>query len=349
MRNIRGIIALTFSLLLAFIVATIVYRQISKPAPAPAPPRAVKPEHSHPLTFSQRIEKGMRAVTLKVDEISEAAGQLAPGDRVDILAVTPIPGDIEGHVSRLLLSGVRIMEFKLAEKTGKGKANASSVTLTVTPQEAAFLATADPAARLRLIARNPADEEPTIQPATAFASDRGIGTYAAQPRDLKRLISPGMRAITLEVNPTDGVGGVFHPGDRVDIVVTCPWGNISMSEESAAGATGILRETHRNSRIMLQKIRVIATSQSLSWEDDLNQPVGRITLEVTPAEAEKLTVLADSKKGKSALRIISRNQEDDTVAKTKGAELIDLLANQKPYLRVDMIRGEWRKDKTIYR
>ena len=347
MRNIRGLIALAFSLLLAFIVATAVYRHISKPAPAPPP--AAKVEKNPPRTFSQRIDKGMRAVTLKVDDVSSAAGQLNPGDRVDILAVTPIPGDVEGNVSRLLLSGVRIMELKNGEKSKRGKATASTVTLSVTPQEAAFLATADPAAALRLIARNPEDEDPTVQPATAFAADRGIGTYAAQPRDLKRLISPGMRAITLEVQPTDGVGGVFHPDDRVDIVVTCPWGNISMQEESTPGAAGVLRETHRNSRILLQNIRVIATSQSLSWEDDLNQSVRRITLEVTPADAEKLTVLADSKKGRSTLRIISRNQEDGTIAKTKGAELIDLLANQKPYLRVDMIRGEWRKDKTIYR
>src|SRR5215207_8430414 len=35
----------------------------------------------------QRITKGMRAITLRVDEFSSVAGLLVPGSRVDVIAV----------------------------------------------------------------------------------------------------------------------------------------------------------------------------------------------------------------------------------------------------------------------
>jgi Flp pilus assembly protein CpaB len=158
-----------------------------------------------------------------------------------------------------------------------------------------------------------------------------------------------MRAITLDVAATDGVGGVFQPDDRVDVVVTSVWGNVSLEAQNKPGEKSVLKSTHRNSRILMQNIRVIATDSSLSGSTGPNRRSSRVTLEVTPRDAERLTVLADSKKGRSLLRLISRREDDDRNVATSGAELLDLISDKIPYTSVEMIRGLERKDQTFYR
>lgn len=352
MRKVRGIIALLLAFGLAGICAYAVYGYLNKPRamPAAAPVKAEKPPPPPPeKTFSQRIELGMRAVALSLDAAAGIPRELAAGDRVDVLAVTPAPDLPEGRITRLLLTEARIMAVEDAPLAGVRKARERSVTLTVTPADAAILATVDPAAKLRLILRNPDDEGQEELQATAFAPTMGIGAFRPQPRDLDTFIAPGMRAFTLEVSPTDGVDGIFRPGDRVDVIVTCPWGNISLQAQDKPGEQAVLRETHRNSRIMLQDIRVVATNRSLAWAPGPNPTAGRVTLEVTPEDAERLTVLTDSKQGRNMIRLISRNSRDHQPIATPGAELIDLLSERRPYMRVEMIRGPLRKDQTFYR
>ena len=60
-------------------------------------------------------------------------------------------------------------------------------------------------------------------------------------------------------------------------------------------------------------------------------------------------VLADSKKGRNIIRLVSRNTNDRQHVATRGAELLDLLSERRAYKRVDMIRGPLRKDQTFYR
>lgn len=354
MKKIRGMIALLVSLVLAGGAALGVYRYLGKPSPEKVQPVAVVKQQKQaqdlpPLTFSQSIPAGMRAVTLSIDLQKEGVGNFAKGDTVDVLVVSPIPNIGEGRVSRLLMSGARILEMKQGESAGGRKSRNMAVTLLVTPSEAAALEAAGPAATLRLVMRNPDDKDTTLIDATAFIPANGVSPYLAQKRDLNSLIAPGMRALTLTVGPTDGVGGVFFPDDRVDVVVTCPWGNISLKAQDKPGEDAVLKETHRNSRIMLQNIRIVATDKSLVWQNSQNIPTSRVTLEVTPEDAEKLTVLADSKKGKSIIRLISRNQNDKAVVSTEGAELIDLLSERRAYMQVEIIRGPLRKDQTFYK
>ncbi len=355
MRQLRGAIALLLSLSLAALAAYGVYRYLSrpekqaKPPVAVAPPDEPPPEPLPPETFAQTIAPGMRAVALSLDTESGMPGELTSGDRVDVLAITPIPDLPAGRVSRVLISDVRVLDVSEDKGSGGRSGRNRSVTLAVTLRQAADLAAADPAAAIRLVLRHPEDEGPTATEATAFAPAGGRHEYAQQKRDMARLIAPGMRAITLNVAPTDGVAGAFRPGDRVDVIVTCTWGNISLKSQNQPGEEAVLRQTHRNSRIQFQDLRIVATNLSLAWENDRNQSVNRVTLEVTPADAERLTVLADSKQDSNVIRLIARNQGDRNRVRTSGAELLDLLSEQRVYMRVDMIRGPLRKEQMFYR
>ena len=349
MRKVRGIIAVVVALILAGVAAYAVYGYLNPPkAPPPAPkPVAEKKTPPPPKPFSHSIEPGMRAVTLAVDEVESGSRDLADGDRVDVLAVTSMPGLPEGRLTRLLVGGARVMTVNRPGENSGRNARQWSVTLAVTPVQTAAISSATPAAKLRLAIRHPDDDDNKPTQVTAFTPNRGVSAYLPQARDLNTMIAPGMRAITVEVVPTDGVGGVFQPGDRVDVVATCPWGNTTSTSE--VGAEGTVTETHRNSKILLQNIRILATDRSLVWDSDLNQTADLVTLEVTPADAEKITVLTDSKKGRATIRLISRNQDDHLRVATKGAELLDLISDKIPYKEVETIRGEMKKKETLYK
>ncbi len=356
MKKVRRIIALFVSLGLAGMAALAVYNFFNKPKPAPVRDKPVRVKAKQlktvpekPLSFSQTIPVGMRAVTLTITTRKNAVSELKKGDLVDVLAVTPIPDMAEGRVTRVLINAVQILGIKIDEKTGGRKAGNIAVSLLVTPAQASLIESASAASDLHLTLRNPEDKNISGQEATAFAPVAGGEKFTPQKRDLETLITPGMRAITLEVSPTDGVNGVFKPEDRVDVLVTSLWGNVSLKAEDKPGEAAVLKETHRNSRIMLQNIRIIATDNSLAWENGQNSLTKMVTLEVSPEDAEKLTVLADSKKGKNIIRLISRNQDDGSTATTEGAELLDLLSKRRAYMKVELIRGPFRKNQTFYK
>jgi Flp pilus assembly protein CpaB len=349
-RKVRGIVAIVLALSLAGICAYAVYGYLSRPRvkQAPAPVKAETPPPPPPVkTFSEHIEPGMRAVALSLDTAAGIPRELSAGDRVDVLAVTKAPDLPEGRIARQLLAGVRVMALEDVSQASGRKVHDRSVMLAVTPEQAAVLASADPAAKLRLVLRNPEDDDPVDPRATAFTPAMGIGTFQSQARNLNAMIAPGMRAITVEVVSTDGVSGVFRPDDRVDVVATCPWGNLKSGSE--VGAEGTVTETHRNSKILLQDVRILATDRSLVWNTDLSQTAGLVTLEVTPADAEKITVLTDSKKGRATFRLISRNLDDHLRVATKGAELLDLISDKIPYKEIETIRGDRKQKQTLYK
>ena len=94
---------------------------------------------------------------------------------------------------------------------------------------------------------------------------------------LAAALSPGMRAITVAVSDTSGVGGFVFPGDRIDLVLT----------QEVAGAEGL---PLRTSETIVRNLRVLAVDQRVD-DTTTEAKVGRTaTLEVTPKLAEKVAV-----------------------------------------------------------
>jgi pilus assembly protein CpaB len=99
-------------------------------------------------------------------------------------------------------------------------------------------------------------------------------------------LKPGMRAITITVSPPAGVAGLVLPNDHVDVIVSTPVRDL-------IGLSGwkdvVLRFT---SETILKNIRVVAINQSLSHDPakGVAQPGNLVTLEVSPADAEKLLI-----------------------------------------------------------
>ena len=137
MKKVRGIIALLAALVIAGLAAMGVYSNL-QPSEAPAPPPEKEAKASPPpppeKTFSQKIETGMRAVNLSVNEVTGGSRELAAGDRVDVLAVATMPDVPEGRIARLIIAGARVMAVeKPAASGGRGSRN-HTVTLRPHPR-----------------------------------------------------------------------------------------------------------------------------------------------------------------------------------------------------------------------
>jgi pilus assembly protein CpaB len=141
---------------------------------------------------------------------------------------------------------------------------------------------------------------------------------------LVAVIEEKRRAVSVKVDQIVGVAGFVTPGCRVDVLATLrrlDWG----SKQPYA-------------KVVLQNVKVLAIDQKLE-EVNNGRPelVSVVTLEVTPAEAEKLTYV--SHEGK--LQLALRNPEDAEIVKTRGTTVSRLLGSAPSVKRtgVQVLKG----------
>jgi pilus assembly protein CpaB len=133
---------------------------------------------------------------------------------------------------------------------------------------------------------------------------------------LSALISEGKRAITVRVNDVIGVAGFALPGNYVDIIV-------STQRDPQPGAEA--RE-QSISKIVLERILVLAVAQEVSRDETKPKVVNAVTLEVTPEQAEAL----DLARSVGTLSLALRNQIDPQSTSTEGATKLTLLPGTVP-------------------
>jgi pilus assembly protein CpaB len=130
---------------------------------------------------------------------------------------------------------------------------------------------------------------------------------------LSAVIAEGKRAITVRVNDVIGVAGFALPGNFVDIIV-----NTQQDAKDGAAAPGKERFI---SKIVLERILVLAVAQEVNRDDTKPRVVNAVTLEVTPEQAENL----DLARSVGTLSLALRNQVDPKPGVTAGATKVSLL------------------------
>src|SRR5688572_19320598 len=111
------------------------------------------------------IDPGMRAISIKVNDVSNVAGFVGPGTRVDVVVVIE-DENAKDKLSRVVVSNVEVLtagtRFDQDEARKEGKAVRSTViTLMVSPVDAERIALAQSEGDLMLTLRNPIDVDPT--------------------------------------------------------------------------------------------------------------------------------------------------------------------------------------------
>jgi pilus assembly protein CpaB len=111
------------------------------------------------LGLAPTIPVGMRAVTVRVNDVAGAAGFVLPGLRVDVL-VTGHPPSGESNMTTTVLQNVLVLSAGQAmQADARGTpVSVSTVTLLVTPGDAETLTLAGGEGRIQLVLRNSSDE-----------------------------------------------------------------------------------------------------------------------------------------------------------------------------------------------
>src|ERR1700685_3543997 len=111
------------------------------------------------LGLAPVIPVGMRAVTLRVNDVTGIAGFVLPGMRVDVL-VTGHPPNSEGSVTATALQNMLVLSAgTVMQPDARGQAMPSAnVTLLATPEQAETLTLANADTRIQLVLRNGSDQ-----------------------------------------------------------------------------------------------------------------------------------------------------------------------------------------------
>jgi pilus assembly protein CpaB len=135
------------------------------------------------------IPPGLRAVSVRVNEVIGVAGYVLPGTRVDVLA-TVNPTDQHGDItSKVILTNVQVLAAgtKIERDVHDNKpVPVSVVTMLVAPEEAERLTLASSEGKIQLALRNPLDKTtpntPGIRPAALLGYGMAARSAAARTK-----------------------------------------------------------------------------------------------------------------------------------------------------------------------
>ena len=125
-----------------------------------------------------------------------------------------------------------------------------------------------------------------------------------QQGGLSSVLKDGKRAVTVKVNEIVGVAGFALPGNFVDVMANIPD-----------------KDNNPVSKIVLERIQVLAVAQDVASTENKPRVVSAVTLEVTPQEAE----IIDLARSVGALSLVLRSQVDAASVETIGSRKADLL------------------------
>ncbi|HYT67374.1 MAG TPA: Flp pilus assembly protein CpaB [Vicinamibacterales bacterium] len=125
------------------------------------------------------IPEGMRAVSVRVNEVIGVAGYVLPGTRVDVLVTANLTNQPSDATTKLILSNVQVLTAgtRMEQDQEKGKPmQVTVVTLLVFPEQAERLALASTEGKIQLALRNPLDqgapETPGVKPGALLGQVR---------------------------------------------------------------------------------------------------------------------------------------------------------------------------------
>jgi pilus assembly protein CpaB len=130
------------------------------------------------------IPPGMRAVSVRVNEVVSVAGFVGPGTRVDVLLTGTPNGSSETQTTTVLQNVAVIASGHTLERSATGEAqNTPVITLLTSPEDAERLTLASMEGKIQLSLRNPLDtHQDPVDAANAKGLYKGGTPVVAPPR-----------------------------------------------------------------------------------------------------------------------------------------------------------------------
>jgi pilus assembly protein CpaB len=142
--------------------------------------------------FNTIIPEGMRALSVRVNDVTGIAGYTTPGTRIDMLVTMR---DGEASRAKVFVSNVQVLTSGTVYDQDQGKNGqpipATVVTLMVTPEQSELITLAQNSGAITLTLRNPLDMKPTETDGAVVAQLMGR-TAPSRPAEapVRRAVRP---------------------------------------------------------------------------------------------------------------------------------------------------------------
>jgi len=145
------------------------------------------------------IPEGMRAVSVRVNDVIGVAGYVLPGTRVDVLATASPTQNTADMTTKVVLANVQVLtagtRMEQDQKDGK-PVQVTVVTMSVTPEQAERLALASTEGKIQLALRNPLDQSAPATPGMKPSVLLGLSKPVAPTQSSSPKAKPG-QAVTV--------------------------------------------------------------------------------------------------------------------------------------------------------
>ena len=148
------------------------------------------------------IPPGLRAVSVKVNEVIGVAGYVLPGTHVDVVATVSPSQNQADMTTKVILTNVEVLAAgtKIERTTDKDKPMpVTVVTMLVDPEQAERLTLASTEGKIQLALRNPLDKN---TPLTRGVKPSGLlGAVATTPKAVARVGTPNVPSVAAPRGP----------------------------------------------------------------------------------------------------------------------------------------------------
>lgn len=149
------------------------------------------------------VPPGHRAVTVAVNEVAGVAGFITPGNKVDVVLTTPIPGNPNETISKIVLQNVPVLATgQIAQEQKDGKPIVvPTVTLDLTPEDAENLVLAANKGPLQLLLRNYSDSAEVAGRGSTIRKVLGGAQPSVQSQPTQKIVRVIQRASARKAAP----------------------------------------------------------------------------------------------------------------------------------------------------
>jgi len=136
------------------------------------------------------IPEGMRAMSVKVNDVVGVAGFVLPGTRVDVIVTGTPTGEKDEQVSKVILENVQVLAAgQNVERNDQGQPqNVQVITLLVNPDDSQKLTLASADGDIRLSLRNPMDLDQTDPAPFKKSALYTSPSSEASPPEVKKVV-----------------------------------------------------------------------------------------------------------------------------------------------------------------
>ncbi len=162
-------------------------------------------DEKHGKGMAALVDKGMRAMAVKVDAVVGVAGFVQPGDYVDVITTMTPDTETEeeldneaAKISKIILQNIKVLAVGEHLTTeGRKPVKVKVVTLAVTPEESERLALGSQHGKIQLTMRSRVDQEEAltagVTPVKLLSPDQGAEPEAPAPEERAQRRYPRQR------------------------------------------------------------------------------------------------------------------------------------------------------------